>query len=176
MFLLCRVMPKIAACLLMALCWRTEARAAERQLQLRWTDLAQEVVGRKISTQLTGGVKVEGKVTSVTSDGLVLEVAKTSDRVRYAGNASLPRSLVTSLRVSRRGWKWRVIGPVVGALTLGLAGAAIGGRVNPEGGFGFIPSQGAAKGATVGTLSGLGAGYIVGHFADRHTVFIEIKE
>ena len=159
---------KLAAGLFILVCYQVEATASDRQSQVAWSQLANEVVGRKISTVRTDGVKIEGKVTAVKPDALVVEVNK--------GVASVPRSQITSLRVSRPGWKWRVIGPLVGALTFGIAGGAISGRIDPTGGFGVIPSDGTAKGATVGVITGLGAGYIVGHFADRHTRVIQIME
>jgi hypothetical protein len=165
----------LAATLLVLLGWHIDATAAERQMQVAWSQLAKEVGGRKVSTVLTDGAKVQGRVLGVSPDGLMLNVTNSSDRTRFAGAANVPRSLITTVRVSKPGWKWRVIGPFVGALTLGLAGGAIGGRVNPTGGFGPV-SDGAAKGSTVGVISGVGAGYIVGHFADRHTVLIEIVQ
>jgi hypothetical protein len=60
---------------------------------------------------------------------------------------------------------------VAGLFGIGLAGAAIGNRIDPHG---FIISDGAVAGGVVGALAGLGAGLAVGWAADRHYVKIEI--
>jgi hypothetical protein len=163
---------RLAAGLLIILCLGAEARAADRQLRVNWTELAPNVTGRRILTVLTDGVMLEGKVAALKPEALVLEVKKTSDPIRFRGTADVPRELVSTLRVSRPGWKWRVIGPLTGFIGGGLAGGAIGGRVNPGGGF--IISDGAATGITYGALGGAGLGYFAGHFADRHTTIIQI--
>jgi len=156
----------------MVICLGAEARAAERQFRVKWTELAPHVVGRRISTVLTDGVRLEGKVISTKPEALVVEVKKTSEPTRFRGTADIPRELISTLQVSRPGWKWRVIGPVTGFLTLGLVGGVIGGRIDPHG-F-FIP-DGAAKGIAVGALTGAVGGYVAGHYADRHTTVIQIE-
>jgi hypothetical protein len=157
---------------LVVVCLGADARAAEKQLRLKWTELAPYVVGRRISTVLTDGVRLEGKVISTKPEALVVDVKKTSEPSRFRGTADVPRELVSMLQVSRPGWKWRVIGPVTGFLTLGLVGGVIGGRIDPHG-F-FIP-DGAAKGITVGALTGAVGGYVAGYYADRHTTVIQIE-
>ncbi|MEP7352207.1 MAG: hypothetical protein ABI824_03145 [Acidobacteriota bacterium] len=148
-----------------------EAKASDRQLQLGWSELAGQVVGRKISMTLTDGVTLEGKGVSVKAASLVMDVNKTSAPARFSGTADVPRELVSTVRVSRPGWKWRVIGPLVGFVGLSIVGGAIGNRINPDG---FIISDGAAQGVTVGAIAGVGLGYLVGHFADRHHTTIQV--
>lgn len=145
------------------------AQGADRTIRANWAQLGAQVIGRKISTVLTDSTLVEGKVVSVEPGALVMTVSKTSAPARFAKTASVPRALVSTLRVSRPGWKWRVIGPVAGFLSGAVAGGLIGDKINPEG---FIISDGAATGATVGGIVGAVAGYIIGHFADRHTTVI----
>ncbi|MEO8096136.1 MAG: hypothetical protein ABI811_00430 [Acidobacteriota bacterium] len=156
---------KAFGCFLISLFAGSAAQAADRQLQLKWSQLAQEITGRKISAMPATGALIEGRVVSVGADALIVNGPK--------GNISVPRNQVTSVRVSRPGWKWRVIGPIVGLVSFGIAGAFIGDKINPDG---FIVSDGAAHGATVGVIAGAGAGYIAGHFADRHHTVIQIIE
>ncbi len=40
----------------------------------------------------------------------------------------------------------------------------------------IIFSGGMLNGAAVGALSGVGVGYVIGHFADRHTTVIHIVD
>ena len=111
---------------LLILCLGSVAQAADREIRANWTQLGAQVVGRKVSMVLTDSTLVEGNVVSVESGALVVKVSKTSAPARFAKTASVPRALVSTLRVSRPGWKWRVIGPVAGFVGLGIAGGVIG--------------------------------------------------
>jgi hypothetical protein len=150
-----------------------EAAAADRQLEVNWTGLGPHVTSRRVTAVLSDGVTVQGKVISVKPTALGMRVEKTSSLAQYHGTVDVPRSLFTNLQVSRRGWKWRVIGTIAGFAGGGALGGAIGGRVDPHG---FIISDGAAIGIVVGATGGAGVGYLAGHFADRHTTVIRIVE
>jgi hypothetical protein len=150
-----------------------EAQAADRQRALNWADLAPVIMSRTISTTLNDGATLKGRVMSVRPEGLLVEVQKTSDPTRFTGTATIPRNLLSTVRVSQSGWKWRVIGSVTGL----LGGAALGGALgNKADSAGFIISDGAAKGIAIGGIGGAGLGYLVGHFADRRTVLIQITD
>jgi len=147
------------------------AHAADRQIQATWEQLPSRVLGQKISTVLTDSTLVEGRVVAVMPEVLVVKVSKTTAPARFRGTANIPRELVSSVRVSRPGWKWRIIGPIVGGLGLAAAGGLIGDHVDPHG---FIISDGAANGVAVGFFSGIAVGYIIGHFADQHREVISV--
>src|SRR5205814_4368785 len=163
----------VVAALLAMLYLGGEARAAERQLQVGWTQLSPQVVGKRIATVLTDGTTLEGKVVAVKPMALALEVKKTSEPTRFRGTMDIPRESVSTLRVSRPGWKWRVIGSLTGLLGGTLAGALIGNEINPHG---WIISDGASPGANYGALGGAALGYMPGHFADRQPTVIRIGD
>ena len=71
----------------------------------------------------------------------------------------------------KSGWVWKVVAPILGSVSFGIAGAAIGDKIDP---YGFIISNGAVNGAVAGMATGIGAGLVVGWLADRHYVRIEI--
>jgi hypothetical protein len=145
--------------------------AADNIVRVRWGELSAHVVGRKISTVLTDGASVEGRVTAVQPEALALRVTKTSDPRRFSKDAQLPRSSLTVVQVRRDGWKWKVIAPIVGVIGLAVAGGAIGGHIDSDG---FIISNGAAIGVVVGAAVGATAGYFIGRAADHHTRTVEI--
>jgi len=162
-----------AASLLLTAFLGVEAQAADRQMALNWADLAPVIMSRTISTTLNDGATLKGRVMSVRPEGLLVEVQKTSDPTRFTGTATIPRNFLSTVRVSRPGWKWRVIGPIAGLLGGAALGGALGNKVDSAG---FIISDGAAEGIVIGGIGGAGLGYLAGHFADRHTVVIQIVD
>ena len=90
-------------CLIGLLSVGVNARATDRQIQVGWSALADQVVGRNISTMLTDGVQLQGKGIAIKSGALVMDVKKTSAPAKYSGQAEVPRELVTVIRVSRPG-------------------------------------------------------------------------
>ncbi len=145
--------------------------AGQKTLALRWSELPTQIAGKQIRVILADGVRLEGRAISVGSDSLSIDLKKSSDEARFHDTASLRRQEIAILQVRKSGWKWKVIAPVVGLFSFGLAGAAIGDQMDPQG---FIISDGAITGATVGALTGVGAGLVVGWLADRHYVKIDI--
>jgi hypothetical protein len=73
--------------------------------------------------------------------------------------------------VGHTGWKWKVIGPIVGFVGMGALGAAIGNTVDRGG---VIVSDGAAVGALVGMVSGIVGGALIGRWVDHHYTTIKI--
>src|SRR5689334_14601126 len=120
-------MLRVLAATLLWLCSSGPAAARDNPMVVRWSDLAPHVNGMKISTVLTDGSRIEGRAVSVESEALVVTVTKTSNRAAYApGRALLPRTSLSTIRVGHTGWKWKVIGPIVGFVGMGAVGAAIG--------------------------------------------------
>jgi hypothetical protein len=162
---------RVAAALSIAFGLVPALRAGERNVRLPWAELGPAVSGRKISTILSDGTSLSGKVIAIKPEAMVVHMGKTSDPGRFHGDAEVPRALVSALRVSKPGWKWRVILPLTCAVGFAAAGGAIGGRVDPGG---FIISDGAANGIAVGLVTGAATGYVAGHFADKHTLIVEV--
>src|SRR5262249_44059519 len=140
-------------------------QARGKNIVVRWPDLATYVNGMKISTVLEDGSRIEGRAISVEPEALVVMVTKSSTRTYVQGRALLPRASLSVVRVSRTGWKWKVIGPIVGFFGIGGLGAAVGNTVDRTG---FIISDGAAVGALVGMATGIVSGALIGRWADHH--------
>jgi hypothetical protein len=125
----------------------------------------------KISTVLEDGSRVEGRAVSVEPEALVVMVTKSSNRAYVQGRTSLPRTALSVIRVGHTGWKWKVIGPMVGFFGVGGLGALVGNSIDPGG---FIVSDGAAVGALVGMATGIASGALIGRWADHHYTTINI--
>lgn len=144
--------------------------AGQKTLALRWSELPAQIAGKQIKVVLTDGVRLEGRAISVGADSVAIDVTKSSDPARLRNTASVRRPELAILEVRKSGWRWKVVAPVLGFLSFGAAGAAIGKQIDP----GFIISDGAVTGAAVGALTGIGTGLVVGWLADRHYMKIEI--
>jgi len=150
-----------------------EVRADDGLVRVDWMQLGPHVTGRKVATVLADGTTVKGRVMAVKPDALAIRIGQTSAPTKFRDTAEVPRTQLTSFRVSRPGWKWRVIIPIAGFAAGALMGGLIGDRVDPHG---FLISDGAATGVAFGAIGGGALGYVVGHFADRHTTVVEIVD
>jgi hypothetical protein len=151
--------------LALALVLGTVSLQATERLMLKWSELDAVIVGKKITTVLPDGRKVEGGVVAVKPDSLVLR------------NVEIPRGSVSTLKFSKRGWKWRVIGAVGGFIVGGLGGAAIGDKINRCGSLSltdWCEFDGIVYGGMIGLGAGSVGGYLVGRRADRRTTLVEI--
>ena len=164
-------MRRTFAAILILLCAGVRLEARDHSLLVRWPDLAPQVNGMKISTVLQDGSRVEGRAISVEPEALIVMVARSSSQAYGKGKSTLPRTSVSSIRVSHTGWKWKVIGPIAGFVGMGALGGAVGNRVDRGG---FIFSDGAAVGALAGMVTGIVAGALIGRWADHHYVTITI--
>jgi len=142
------------------------ALAGQRE-ERTWGELA-DLVGRKIRMTTPKAVVVEGTVTALEADALVMQIGKTSDKNAYPkGRYAAPRADLKSLDVLTKGKKFRVIGTIIGAwggLALGIYAA--------------LHTQTAARAHAV--LGGVGggatvAGYLIGDAADSQTLNISVK-
>jgi hypothetical protein len=152
-----------------ALLWACAAWAG--QISIPWSELAPRTTGKTVQLVLPDGATVQGKVRGAGSDGLLLDVSKTSDkRAHPKGIGTIPRSSVSVLQLT----EYRKIGRL--AFTLGSLAAAgallsLGARDSSlEGPLVIIlPVAGAAGTAGIG----VGA-YYFGKAVDKRVTEIRI--
>ena len=100
----------------------------ERAFRLQWRDLNRFIHGRKVTLFLPSKIKLQGHLVAVEPDGLILDVARTSDKRAYPkGRATVPRPEVQRLRIDETKHLWRAVGGAIGGGIggLGAAGAAV---------------------------------------------------
>src|SRR5882724_3002971 len=111
---------KRAVFLIVLLCsGQADGRAESKPLELRWTELAPVIQGRRIQLTLAQGARLDGQAVVVREDSLVMEVRKVSGSVAYGkGSATIPRETVTliKLRGTRGSWG-KNLGSVLGVLS-----------------------------------------------------------
>ena len=146
------------------------AVAKDRQLNLKWSELEQVVVGRKVTMVLPDGETIEGKVQSIGPDDLIIDTKKTSNKMKYAkGKCAIPRTSISVLRLGEVRGKWRVIGTVIGGGTGAIVGAGFYTYANNE----ANPNLGA--GVAAGLIGGGAAlGYLAGRGIDHHALIINV--
>ncbi|MFN7997786.1 MAG: hypothetical protein U0Q18_29475 [Bryobacteraceae bacterium] len=145
------------------------ASAGQFPSEIEWSELAGLIVGHHVSISLAGGGSVQGEALSVRRDSLVLDVARSSDRVRYPrGQSSMPRSEVTEVRlITRRGAGGRILGSAVGA----LAGIVVG----AEAAIHTTDSEAAGVSMfTAGAVACTVAGFLAGRALDRRMTVLHI--
>jgi hypothetical protein len=161
----------VIALVVLALAAPVGAEAGQKVLSLQWSELPGQIGGKNVRAALTDGSRLEGRATSVGAESLVIDVKKSSDPARLNNAASVRRAELAVLEVRKSGWVWKVAAPILGFVSFGFAGAAIGNQIDPQG---FIISDGAVNGAVAGIVTGIGAGLVVGWLADRHYVRIMV--
>jgi hypothetical protein len=136
--------------------------------QMTWRELS-SLTGRQIRMTMPNAATIEGRITAVEPDSLVLQVRKTSDRATYPqGRLSIPRAQVTTIGLHWKTKRWRVVGTICGAW-LGL-------------GFGaYAALHTESAGPALATLAGVGAGlttlgYVAGSAADSRSTTVVIRE
>ncbi len=154
---LCIVLAAFAAPL-----WSAD-KASDRTYRLQWRDLDSMIRGHRIALTLPSGIKLQGDVTSVQSDELVLDVRKTSNKHAYPkGRAVVPRPEVAALRLFRKnkGHTWRIVGTAIGA----GAGIAIAAPFSA-----YAHNEGMDAGGIIALMvaAPAGLGYLAGWAADR---------
>ncbi len=148
--------------------------AKHREIEVSWSELSSYVTGQKVMIAALSGAMVEGRVTSVEPDGLVMNVTKTSDESKVAkGSQQIPRSQVTVIQLKTVEGSSRMLGAAIGA-----GGGAVGGWGIGEGVF---HSSGEGTGAEAAVwMLGMGAGgaavgYLVGRNADTTITYLKIR-
>ncbi len=135
---------------------------AEQKLELRWSELAPAVTGKRVWVPLNGGARISGEVREVEPAGLKVQVRKTSDRKAYPkGLASIPRSEVSTVLLTKpAGHKGIIIGGAVGGGVAASAGGTLAAIRRNEGGTG---GDAIIAAATVGPIA---IGLLVGWLFD----------
>jgi hypothetical protein len=164
-------MRTVTALVLFALEAPFGAEAGQKVLSLKWSEVPAGITGKNVRVVLTDGVHLEGRATSVGAESLIIQVKKSSDPGRFRNTASVSRQELERLEVRRSGRMWKVAATIMCFVGFGIAGGAIGGRIDPNG---LIVPDGVATGAAVGMATGIGTGLAIGWLADRHYVRIDI--
>lgn len=132
---------------------------------LLWRELGPVLVDRKAVFTLPGGKRVQGEVLAVRDEGIVLHVEKSSSRSFARGQALVPRSAVSTVKVIRENGPLKLVGGIVGTVGGGVLVAVIG---IATGGTGALPAA-----LLLWPVAGVG-GYYGGKAADRRTRTIQV--
>lgn len=158
----------MASCLLLS--HATLGLAKEKRLELKWSELEQAVVGRKVTMALPDGEIIEGKIQSIGPDSLIIGTKKTTNKLKYAkGKCSIPRTSISVLRLGEVRGMWRALGTVIGAGTGAVFGSAFYTYANNE----ANPELGAKVAAGV-ISAGAGLGYLAGRGIDHYVLIITV--
>ena len=145
---------------------QTGGWADSKPLELKWTELAPLIQGRRVELTLAQGTKIKGEAIAVREDTLLLDVKKASKSYEK-GNAVIPRASLSLIKVEKKGSSGRVLGTIIGVLT----GLVVGGYVAARAGnsaASVIPLfLGMASTATIG-------GYHAGKGLDKQTTLIRV--
>jgi hypothetical protein len=143
--------------------------AASNPLELKWGELAPIIAGHRVELTLTDGIQVKGEAVVVRDDALVMDVKNTTGEKAYPkGSGSVPRNMVSTIKVERTRGSWgRSIGTVIGV----MAGLAVGGYVA------YVTADSAGTGIPiflgVASATAIG-GYYAGRGLDKRTTLIKI--
>lgn len=135
---------------------QTASFAGSKPVELRWSELAPLIQGRRVELMLVDGAKLKGEAVVVREDSIVM------------GNASVPRESVSLIKLERPRGSWgRKLGTVIGV----LSGLVVGGYVTAV----AVDSAGAGIPLFLGTASGgTLVGYYIGREIDHRTTLIKI--
>ncbi len=147
-----------------------------RTVLAAWEELPALVEGRKIETVLLNGVSVRGRVIKVSSDGIEIDVRKSSaPALLPKGQTKIQRELLSRVKVVRKQGVWRGVltvvmgtaGTVAAMLLISLELFGEGGAKDPK-----------AKPFIAGVTAGSGfLGYLWGaHIDDRSFVVVVKRE
>ena len=148
---------------------QSNVAAQSKPLELRWNELSQIILNQSVEVSLPGGATIRGDVAAVRDDSLVLDVKKTSDAKAFPkGNAAVPRTSVTLLKVMRSRGNWgRNLGTTVGVLSGVVVGGYTAGTTADSAGT-FIPLF-LVMAAGISLM-----GYFLGKSLDRKVTMIRI--
>src|SRR6266404_1859641 len=81
---------------------QTTGLAESKPLELKWTELAPIIQGRRVELVLKQGPKIKGEAVVVREDSLVMDVKKVSGGKPYQkGSAAIPRTAIRSIKLER---------------------------------------------------------------------------
>jgi hypothetical protein len=153
------------------------AGAQERELPVKWDELAGVVGNRVVSLVMPDGAVLEGTVTAVRDDALSLSIRKSPDPLYPQGTTrTIPRSSVRVLQMRETRGSWRALGAAAGAGGGAVAGWALAEGVLHTSGEGrgtWREPEGPALILGLGAVGGL-AGYFAGRGADRRVTYLKI--
>jgi hypothetical protein len=144
--------------------------AGKQRKELAWAELGPAIAGKKIQLFLPGGIEVQGNVLGVESEALRLDVTRTSNpKAIRKGENSIPRTAVSTIRISRYTKRWRLLltPGLPGVLLLAMTVAVTHQRYAPD------PRKVVSIGMAV-TVSSTITGYYLGKHLDRQEL-TEIK-
>ena len=135
--------------------------AASRPLELKWTELASAVQGRRVELQQSDGTKLKGEIAVVREDSLVMDV-------QSKGSATIAREGVALIKVQGSRGSWgRSLGTVIGALSGLVVGGYVAAVSTQTAGAGIPVFLGISTGLTLG-------GYFAGREIDRKGTVIKV--
>ena len=173
-----RMVPMLAFILTCLLFFQDLSLAARKvEITLRWSELQPHIGQRNVALVLPDGVHLAGKVMEITPDGLVLNVAKSSDpKGHLKGTTRIARSAVSVIQLNEIKGSKRALWSSVGA-----GAGLVGGWLLAEGVY-HVSGEGQglwAEPAGIGLILGLAgaggaAGYFGGRSSDRVETYIKI--
>jgi len=132
--------------------------AGDRTLQLKWNQLAPLLTGEKVVVHLEGGGRVNGRVSTVQPEGLVLK----------EHGQKVARNSIRELRLVHMRARGRIIGTVTGV----FGGLAIAGGIAAT--HLFSGGNGVNALIVVAVVGLPVAGYFIGRAGDRQETLIQI--
>ena len=135
---------------------QTASFAESKPVELRWSELAPLIQSRRVELTLVDGAKLKGEAVVVREDSIVM------------GNASIPRSSVSLIKLQRTRGSWgRKLGTVIGVLSGLVVGGYVTAVATNSAGAGIPLFLGMASGVTLG-------GYYIGRGIDYRTTLIKV--
>jgi hypothetical protein len=168
-----RPIARLAGILICLLLFQNSSIAARKvELSLPWSELEPQIHQRNVALVLPDGVHLVGRVTDITHDALVLNVAKSSDPKGHPkGKTSIARSAVSVIQLNETKGSKRALWSSVGA-----GAGLVGGWLLAEGVY-HVSGEGQglwAEPAGVGLILVLaGAGGAIGYFSGRSSDRVE---
>lgn len=161
--------PYLRILLLLCAAAAVPAVARTSHIEVKWNELSPLILGHTVTIVLPAGATVSGEAVAVRDDALMLEVRRTSDsRIQPKGQASIPRSSVTTLQISEtKAVGGRVLGVVLGLLIGMVGGGEIAAHADQREGP-------AVATFTAVAVTGAVGGYYLGKSVDRHTTMIRV--
>jgi len=155
----------------------TTGKGQDREVPVKWGELAATVGDRGVSLAMPDGTIVEGRVVDVLDDSLSLRIKKSSDpRHKRDTTTSIPRASVRVLQMQEIRGSWRAIGTAIGVGGGAVAGWALAEGVfhtSGEGSGTWSEPEGPALILGIGAAAGV-AGYFAGRSADRRVTYLKI--